>query len=71
MTFFIIFFRQTEGYKGTKPSKRSIAKEYGIPVATFMDLSVKKKEADGYPKIGRTNVHAKLLTFEEEKVSFF
>ena len=36
-----------------------------------MDLSVKKREADGYPKIGRTNDHAKLLTFEKEKVSFF
>ena len=64
------FFRQQEGYKGPKLSKRSIAKQFQIPVTTFFDLSVKKREADGYPKIGRTNFHAKLLTFGEEKVSF-
>ena len=42
-----------------------------IPETTFIDLSVKKREADGYPRIGRSNQHARLLTKAEEQVSFF
>ena len=69
--YIYFFFRQKDSYIGVKLSKRTIAKHNGIPETTFIDLTNKKREADGYPKIGRSNQHARLLTRAEEKVSFF
>ena len=66
--FFI--FRQLESFQGKKLGKREIARQHGIPETTFIDLTVKKREVDGYPKFGRTNHHARLLTDAEERVSF-
>ena len=69
MTCFFIF-RQRDTFEGQRLGKRAIARKYGIPETTFIDQTNKKREADGYPRFGRSNEHAKLLTAAEEQVSF-